>query len=535
MNLLRFLLRASPRTVSLTIAAAVAGGLSTAGLLAFIRWWLVNGGREAPALMWAFVGLCLGAVLSKLLAQVMLIGLSRRAVARLLLHLSRGVLASPLAHLERVGSAHLRYLLTADVQALVQGLGALPLLCANAAIVAACLGFLAYLSMPVFIAVAIALGVGLLAQAALMRKVQGYFGRTREGQETVATHLQHMLEGIKEMKAHRPRREAFLETVLQESLHEQQKVGGASQLYLALAETVGRVVLFGLVGVLLLGLVPAAPGEQGNYLMVVFFLMQPLGSIKYLVPQLARARTSMQKLQALGLDLSSHGEPAAAGPPPTTFARLELAGVLYAYPTNPDEPAFTLGPLDVTFRPGEVVFLGGGNGSGKTTFAKLLTGLYAPKKGEVRLDGRTVLPDDREGYRQLFSVVFSEFHLLPGLIGLHRPDLHERARALLARFRLDSRVTLLNDGAFSTTTRLSRGQQKRLALIVALLEDRPFYVLDEWAADQDPHFRNIFYTELLPELKAKGKTVLAITHDERYFPLADRLLVLDEGVLREPG
>ncbi len=139
-----------------------------------------------------------------------------------------------------------------------------------------------------------------------------------------------------------------------------------------------------------------------------------------------------------------------------------------------------------------------------------------------------------ERYRQLFTVIFSEYHLFAELHGLASPDLEEKARGYLKLFQIENRVSV-NNGAFSTTTRLSGGQRKRLALVVAYLEDRPFYIFDEWAADQDPHFKEVFYTQLLPELKARGKTVLAITHDDRYYHLADRLLLLEDGKLRCHG
>jgi putative ATP-binding cassette transporter len=84
-----------------------------------------------------------------------------------------------------------------------------------------------------------------------------------------------------------------------------------------------------------------------------------------------------------------------------------------------------------------------------------------------------------------------------------------------------------------STTDLSQGQRRRLALLTAYLEDRPFYVFDEWAADQDPHYKQIFYTELLPELRARGKGVAVITHDDRYFHLGDRIVKLHDGQIVE--
>jgi ABC-type siderophore export system fused ATPase/permease subunit len=190
---------------------------------------------------------------------------------------------------------------------------------------------------------------------------------------------------------------------------------------------------------------------------------------------------------------------------------------------------FTLGPLSLTLRPGETVFITGGNGSGKTTLAKLITGLYVPEAGEIHVDGRPVTYATRAAYRQYFSVVFSDFFLFENLFGLGHVELDARARDYLVKLQLDEKVEV-KDGALSTLD-LSQGQRKRLALLTAYLEYRPIYLFDEWAADLDPEFREVFYFRLLPELKARGKMILVISHDDRYYYLADRLVKLDYGHL----
>jgi putative ATP-binding cassette transporter len=162
---------------------------------------------------------------------------------------------------------------------------------------------------------------------------------------------------------------------------------------------------------------------------------------------------------------------------------------------------------------------------------KLLAGLYTPGAGTIRLDGRPVTPEAEEAYRQLFSVVFVDGHLFPTLLGLDRPGLDDEAGALASRFGLAERVRIVA-GAFSTID-LSQGQKKRLALLTAWLEDRPIVVLDEWAANQDAAFKRFFYDELLPHWRRRGKTLVVITHDEDYFRVADRVIRLDGGRLRD--
>ena len=209
-------------------------------------------------------------------------------------------------------------------------------------------------------------------------------------------------------------------------------------------------------------------------------------------------------------------------------------GVTHSYHHEKDDSHFMVGPVNLTFRPGEIVFLVGGNGCGKSTLAKIIAGLYPPEGGEIRVDGRLVTEANRDDYRQLFSAVFSDFYLFDSLMGLSGANLDEQAQVYLRQLHLDRKVKI--QGQKLSTIFLSQGQRKRLALLTAYLEDRPFYLFDEWASDQDPQFKNIFYRQLLPDLKARGKTVLVITHDDNYFSCADRIIKLDYGqVVYEKG
>jgi putative ATP-binding cassette transporter len=226
-------------------------------------------------------------------------------------------------------------------------------------------------------------------------------------------------------------------------------------------------------------------------------------------------------------------EQTVAAPQATAFESIVLEGVTHRYFREKENDVFTLGPVNLSFRPGELVYLIGGNGSGKTTLAKMLVGLYTPESGRILLNGEEVGEAQRDAYRQHFSVVFSDFFLFDTLLGIRLDNVDRAAHALLEDLQLAHKVKIEN-GVFSTLE-LSQGQRKRLALLVSYLEDRPFYLFDEWAADQDPLFKDVFYRRLLPALKAKGKTVVVITHDDRYFHLADRYIKLDFGQVIEEG
>ncbi|WP_067829581.1 ATP-binding cassette domain-containing protein [Nocardia inohanensis] len=194
------------------------------------------------------------------------------------------------------------------------------------------------------------------------------------------------------------------------------------------------------------------------------------------------------------------------------------------------EHGFELGPIDLTFEPGQITFIVGGNGSGKSTLAKLLTGLYVPQTGFLSLNGEQINHQNIEWFRQHSSAVFTDFHLFEDYLGFE-PGIDEQVRKYLRELQIDHKVTVEN-GVLSTIA-LSQGQRKRLALLTALLEDRPILLFDEWAADQEPKFRDVFYREILTDLKARGKTIIVITHDDRYFHLADQLVKLDFGKLAE--
>ncbi|MFD3701633.1 ATP-binding cassette domain-containing protein [Nocardia sp. NPDC058658] len=194
-----------------------------------------------------------------------------------------------------------------------------------------------------------------------------------------------------------------------------------------------------------------------------------------------------------------------------------------------EDAGFRLGPIDLVFEPGQITFIVGGNGSGKSTLAKLITGLYVPRSGSLSLNGERIDHDNIEWYRQNSSAVFTDFHLFEDYLGFDRPGIDAEVQRYLDELQISHKVTV-KDGRLSTVD-LSQGQRKRLALLTALLEDRQIYVFDEWAADQEPRFREVFYREILTDLKRRGKTVIVITHDDRYFDCADQLVKLDFGLV----
>ena len=268
-----------------------------------------------------------------------------------------------------------------------------------------------------------------------------------------------------------------------------------------------------------------------GYVVIFLYMSTAIESLLSSVPSLGSAKVALKRVVKVNRDLPRENVLPAEWA--HAFDSIALKSVTHRYFREKESEVFTLGPVSLAFKPGELVYLIGGSGSCKTTLAKMLVGLYAPEGGEILLNGQAVGEAERDIYRQHFSVDFNDFFLFDQLHGLHPEGLDAHAQELLELLHLEHKVTI-RDGKLSTIN-LSQGQRKRLALMVAYLEDRPFYVFDEWAAVQDLTFKDVFDRRLLPDLKANGKTVLVITHDDRYFGLADRYIKLDYGQVVEEG
>jgi putative ATP-binding cassette transporter len=251
-------------------------------------------------------------------------------------------------------------------------------------------------------------------------------------------------------------------------------------------------------------------------------------AISRAMPMLSKATLALENIDNLETNLvrATRDRTELVLDPPTSFEQISLERVVYTHRGPDNAPVFTLGPCDLTLKAGETVFLVGGNGSGKSTLVRVLTHLYETEAGAIIWDGQLVRESNVSRYRNLFSAVYADFHLFDRLYGMDDVD-PERVRGLLADVGLGDK-TGYEDGKF-TTLDLSTGQRKRLALVVALTEDRPIFVLDELSADQDPGFRRRYYEEFLPALKAQGKTLIVVSHDERYFHLADHVVTMEDG------
>lgn len=532
-SLLRFVQRWTPgyrrRRLALVVVVAtgLVSGLANAALIAVINR-VLNGGGSAAR--WAFFGLCAALPLTRFLSGAVLFGLSARAGYAMRIALSRSILGAALNQLEALGSHRLLAALTEDVSAIIAALAWFPTFLLQLFLVLGLLLYIAWLSWIALVLVVLFMVVGVVSYRLPVRVAGRYMEASRLAFDRLMKSFRTLVDGTKELKIHRPRRESFFGEEMEPTAARLRRDSVYGQMAFLGATAWGQVLFFLLIGCLLFLLpLPGRPGAGvlTGYVLAILYMMGPLQGIMEALPILARAQAAMAAVERLGLDLTpeSGATPAVAAAWPA-WPALQLAGVSHAYRVEGEERSFTLGPIDLAFRRGETVFLTGGNGSGKTTLAKLITGLYVPEQGEIRL-GQAVTADNREEYRQQFSVVFSDCFVFESLFGLAGAALDTRAATHLHKLRLDHKVRI--EGGALSTVALSQGQRKRLALLTAYLEDRPIYLFDEWAADQDPEFKELFYLVLLPELKARGKTAIVISHDDRYYGTADRIVKLDYG------
>jgi putative ATP-binding cassette transporter len=439
---------------------------------------------------------------------------------------------SELLPLDEIGRAEIVAAITKETGTLTQATNMLAFAGQGVVLVFFVAIYIAYLSLFAF-----ALSVAILCVAGVIFHIKGrqVARGTREAagwDNRLYDRLIDLLDGFKEVRLNRSRSDHLFDDIVEvsrtaanikirtQSESYKQLVFSQSTMYLLLAAVVFVVPLFS--------------GTKGSILQVTTALMFVVGvcmGIVQTIPILQAANAAADNIERLELRLR-----AIAAAPPTgaavtskRFDKVEMRNVLFSYVDTSSEAVFQVGPIDFTLHSGDLVFITGGNGSGKSTFLKLLAGLYQPDSGEILLDGVRVDDSNRDVYRSLIAAIFVDYHLFRRLYGIADPDVAEIDR-LLTQFRLADKTRLAN-GEFSTLD-LSGGQRKRLALVVGLLEKRPILLLDEWTADQDPDFRRRFYDELLPALQQAGETVVVITHDDRYLDeleLPARRLRMDEG------
>jgi putative pyoverdin transport system ATP-binding/permease protein len=527
---------ASKKALAIAVITGCLAGGSSAGQLALVTRAIDEKGANATAAL-AFFALCGISLAASVISHLLLARLTQDNLFHMRLWISRCVLAAPLKRVQALGPHRLMAALTSDVESIVGAQETTPSLLIEGSKVTAAFAYLYTLSPPLLLGVLIFVFVCLFAVQGPLGWAWRVMKQARDAENTLFNHFRAATEGGKELKMDARRRRAFLDEDFTNTAHLLKMLRLKSILGLVLVDRWVETLFFLLLGVVVF-LAPLRlaiePETMTGFVLAILFLGGPLTLVGGWLPAISKGIVAFRNLEEMGLSLTAQA--ARPGPTPAAFDRkspeaLELVAVAHAYPGENGESGYALGPISLRIEPGELVFITGGNGSGKTTLALVLLGLLAPESGEIRLDGVAVTAANRDAYRQNFAAVFADAYVFDSLLGYTGAEAQARANEMLALLRLDHKLSI-NEGRFSTTE-LSRGQRKRIALLTAYVEDRPFYLFDEWAAEQDPQFRELFYRHLLPDLKKQGKTVLVITHDDRYFKCADRLLRMNLGKLEE--
>ena len=511
------------------------GGISNAAILAAI-----NAGAQAAGSgelsVWSALLFVVALLLFIKTQHYILIATTveiEAIIHRLRVRLMDQVRRSELLPLDEIGRAEIVAAITKETTTLTHATNMLAFAGQGVVLVFFVAIYIAYLSLLAF---ALSVIIVSLAGAIFHVKSRQVAAEAREAAEwdnRLFDRLMDLLDGFKEVRLNRARSDHLFDDVVEVSRTAANiKIRSQSESYkqLVFSQSSMYLLLAAIVFV-----VPAFSDTKGGSIMQVttalMFVVGVCMGIVQTIPILLAANVAADNIERLEARLRAI---AAAGELSDAalrkhFDQIEMRSIVFSYIDKSSEAVFRVGPIDFTVRSGDLVFITGGNCSCKSTFLKLLAGLYEPDSGEILLDGVRVDDSNRETYRSLIAAIFVDYHLFQRLYGITDAEPAEIDR-LLTQFRLHDK-TRLAGGTFSTLD-LSGGQRKRLALIVSLLEKRPILLLDEWTADQDPDFRRKFYDELLPTLQQAGATVVVITHDDRYLDelhLTARRLRMDEG------
>ncbi|MEQ3531490.1 cyclic peptide export ABC transporter [Pseudoalteromonas sp. XMcav11-Q] len=501
------------------------GGLATESDQLELFGWQVSSAKFAIA----FAILCALIFVTRSLSQVLLTRVALEVTTQMRKDMYDRIRKAPIVALEKVGSAKLIAALTTDVQRIVMGARVLPDLLTNGVTLLGMMIFLYYLNRDVFLFVGYCIVFGVVTYQLPMYVSRVYITKSRKHVDNLQEGIRGIINGAKELKLNRAKSDDYFDY----ALHQQESHILASdkiaQSVLRVAVNYGDILSFMVIGMISFVFVnyhQISSSELIGVVMVLLYIAGPVSVILNAIPQIAIAKVSVRKVNTLLETLPEEQFIEKISPLPE-WQSIRFDDVSFRYLSVDDKPGFKVGPLSFEIRKGEVVFIVGGNGSGKSTLSKLMTLHYQATEGDIYFGDTKVTMESLASCREEVAAIYSDYHLFKRLFGLKVDP--ERITQLLRALDLNEKVKVV-DNAFSTTS-LSDGQRKRLALLVSVLEDKSLYLFDEWAADQDPEFKEIFYTEILPQLKSANKAVVVISHDDRYFKIADKVIRMEQGQL----
>lgn len=532
MKLLHFLVKEARTPLRRLAVMAVVSGIANLLILLVINQGIQKAVDDKHSWVTLFLFLIATAIyiVSQRYLMVETLTEVEKILQRIQMRIADKIRGSDLEPLEVIGRAQIYSSLSRETQTISQASSMLMMALQAALLIFFAVFYIAYLSLAALFTFVAVSAIAVSIQFRNISRLEHDLGEAMGRENKMLDTLNHLLDGFIETKMN-PRRSDDLYAHLGELGASAATLKIDTKRQLAKIFVFGNSMLYALV-VAMIFVVPRLSNTYNEIIVqaatAMLFLFGPISTLVGAIPDFASAAAAIIELESLEEKLDTAAS-RRGGPPDaqmSPFEEIRLEGIVFRFHSTKSDRPFTLGPVDMSLHHGETLFVVGGNGSGKSTLLRLLTALYKPDQGSIRVDGTPVREGNLQAYRNLFSVIFTDFHLFDRLYGLGDTD-ETRLAALLEEMEL-AQKTRYRDGEF-TTLDLSHGQRSRLAYIVSLLEDRPIYIFDEWAAGQDPEFRRRFYEQLLPELKERGKTILAVTHDDKYWHCADRRLKMEEG------
>jgi putative ATP-binding cassette transporter len=445
---------------------------------------------------------------------------------------------SELLEVEKIGRSRIVAAVTSDAAVLTQASNMLCFTIQGTVLIFFVGLYVAYLSLAAFLLTfVIVVGAGTIFHYK-NKRLAAQKGESAAWERRLYERLTDFLNGFKEVRLNRPRSDDLYADAAEVSMTAANiKIRTQAETFkMIVTSQISMYVLLGAVVFVAPNLSDSLGGTSiAKATTALLFIVGACFGLVQSIPILLNANAAADRIARLEGALET--ALSAVDPRDITarkhFDKIEMQNIVFRYTDRFSDTVFKIGPIDFTLNSGELVFITGGNGSGKSTFLRVLAGLYPPDSGEIYVDGTRINDNTRDDYRALMSAIFFDYHLFQRLYGIDEPDPAELDR-LLRKFRLEDKTGLVN-GAFRTLD-LSGGQRRRLALIVSMLEKRPIMLLDEWTAEQDPEYRRKFYDELLPEMLQAGATIIVITHDDRLLDelrLPARKIRMDEGRIVE--
>ncbi|MFV1853059.1 MAG: cyclic peptide export ABC transporter [Thalassospira sp.] len=520
----------------------VAGALSGVGSAALLG--IVNTAAEEIAdngidrVNWLLAGIFIALSIIYFLAEVYLNSTIAKQIEagidKVRKKLLSQIAVADFAQLESFGQTRLFETITQSTQIISQNSHLIGMSFRSLLLLIAVMAYVFWISMLAFFIIVAVVGSGVVIYLRMGKTLAMWFGKLHQVESILFGKVADLFAGIKEVRMWSRRSDAFKVAFIEAS-ENKAEIGTNAQAMISRQMIMGITAFYILLAIIVF-IVPvysdSIDTDVAKISTAVLFMIGPISVIVQSMSILGMAEQSATRMMDLSKDLEAFREPIADEGMTfeDKFDQVTFDDVSFTYPNRDPRHGFALGPITLSVKSGELLFITGGNGAGKSTLIKLLTGLYQPTSGRIRINNIQLGPQSLSAYRNLIATVFSDSHLFDELFGTDEIT-DEDAKYWIERFEL-SHVTGIRDDKFISIA-LSAGQRKRLALITAILENRPIIVLDEWAADQDPYFRKKFYHEILPELKKRGTTIIAVTHDDHYFEVADRRLHLETGKLTE--